>query len=385
MKLVRPLILVAIPLGGISFATWYFTRPEPVMVVLHAVERGTVQETIANTRAGTVMVRRRARLAPSLGGQVAVLNVREGDTVKKGQLLLQLWNDDVHAELALAKSEHQQAIAQAEDACLRAELAEREAERQLALQEQGIAAAERVDRAVSGAQAARALCRASEAEQEVRRKRIKVVEARLAKTILTAPFAGIVAEVNAELGEFVTPSPTGIPTPPAVDLIDRTSIYVSAPIDEVDAAAVRPGMDVQITVDAFGDRVFAGVVKRVSPYVLDREKQARTVDVEVEFVIQEEAALLLPGYSADVEVVLSIRADHLRVPSEAVFDVDKVLVLDDATGLLQEKTFAPGIASWRWTEVLSGLEEGQQFVISLDREGVAPGVNAMAESTGPIR
>ncbi len=355
------------------------------MVVLHAVERGTVRETIANTRAGTVMVRRRARLAPPLGGQVAVLNVREGDTVKEGQLLLQLWNDDVHAELALAKSEHMQAIAQAEDACLRAELAEREAERQLELQKQGIAAAERVDRAVSGAQAARALCRASEAEQEVRRKRIKVVEARLAKTILTAPFAGIVAEVNAELGEFVTPSPTGIPMPPAVDLIDRTSIYVSAPIDEVDAAAVRPGMDVQITVDAFGDRVFAGKVKRVAPYVLDREKQARTVDVEVEFVIQEEAALLLPGYSADVEVVLSVRLDNLRVPSEAVFDVDKVLVLDDATGLLQEKTFEPGIASWRWTEVLSGLEEGQHFVISLDREGVAPGVIAMAESSGPIR
>ena len=85
------------------------------MVVLRSVERGTVQETIANTRAGTVMVRRRARLAPPVGGQVAVLNVREGDTVKKGQLLLQLWNDDVHAELALSRSEHQQAIAQAED------------------------------------------------------------------------------------------------------------------------------------------------------------------------------------------------------------------------------------------------------------------------------
>ena len=60
--------------------------------------------------------------------------------------------------------------------------------------------------------------------------------------MLTAPFDGVVAEVNAELGEYVTPSPPGIPTPPAVDLIDDRCLYVTAPIDEVDAPEIRTGM-----------------------------------------------------------------------------------------------------------------------------------------------
>ena len=153
MKLLVRFFLVVIPLAAIAAAGWYFTRPEPVLVTLQPVQRGPVRDTVANTRAGTVRVRRRARLAPSVGGQVAVLNVREGDRVKEGQVLLQLWNDDVQAELALAESEFEQAVARVEDSCLRAELAEREADRQLELQKQGIAAAERVDRAVSGAQA----------------------------------------------------------------------------------------------------------------------------------------------------------------------------------------------------------------------------------------
>ena len=77
--------------------------------------------------------------------------------------------------------------------------------------------------------------------------------AALDKTRLTAPFGGTVAEINGELGEFVTPSPIGVPTPPAVDLIDTTSLYVSAPIDEVDAPDIRADMAAHISLDAFRD------------------------------------------------------------------------------------------------------------------------------------
>ena len=67
--------------------------------------------------------------------------------------------------------------------------------------------------------------------------------------------------------------------------------------------------------------------------------------------------------------------------SRCIIDVNKVLILDEVTGLLEEKTFEPGIASWRWTEVLSGLREGQHIVVSLDREGVVPGLSARAEDS----
>ena len=93
---------------------------------------------------------------------------------------------------------------------------------------------------------------------KVRDAQVEVATARLERTLLRAPFDGVIAEINGELGEFVTPSPVGIPTPPTVDLIDSTCLYISAPIDEVDAPAVRIGQQALITMDAFPGRKFPG-------------------------------------------------------------------------------------------------------------------------------
>ena len=68
----------------------------------------------------------------------------------------------------------------------------------------------------------------------------------------------MIAKVNGELGEFVTPSPVGIPTPPTVDLIDGSCLYISAPIDEVDAPRVQAGLKARISLDAFPNQTFPG-------------------------------------------------------------------------------------------------------------------------------
>ncbi len=372
----RRLILTLLVLGGVAAAIWFTARPKPVTVELHVVARGTVEATVANTRAGTVQVHRRARLAPSIGGQVSRLLVGEGDRVAEGQVLMELWHADLNAQLALAESEAARATAAVEEVRLRAELSEREAQRQLELQVREVAAEQRVDRAVSEAKALRAAQHAAEAEAAVRRSQIDVVKAQLERTVLKAPFAGIVAEVNAELGEFATPSPVGIPTPPAVDLIDDSAPYVSAPIDEVDAARVQPGMEVRVTLDAFRGRALPGRVRRVAPYVLDREKQARTLEVTVDLVDPPRELVLLPGYSADIEVLLERRADVLRVPSEALREGNKVFVLG-VDGVLAERDLRIGLANWRFTEVTGGLEPGARIVTSLGRPGVAAGARAV--------
>src|SRR5574340_235094 len=87
----------------LAAAIWYFTRPEPVRVQLAKAERGTVEATVSNTRAGTVKACRRAKLAPPVGGQIAHLLVKKGDRVKADQVLLELWNDDLQAQARLAE------------------------------------------------------------------------------------------------------------------------------------------------------------------------------------------------------------------------------------------------------------------------------------------
>lgn len=375
-----PLLIFLLAFGAVGWTVWYLTRPKPVEVLVQAVERGLVEETVANTRAGTVKSCRRAKLSPSIGGQISVLNVHEGDHVQSGQLLLELWNLDLKAEVELARSEAQAADAKAVSACLNAEVAQREADRLIRLRRTGVASEEQTDRADTEAKASRATCQAAQATARVSSAQIRAAEAKLDRTRLTAPFAGVIAEINGELNEYVTPSPIGIPTPPAVDLVDNTCFYVTAPIDEVDAPQVKTGLRARISLDAFTDQYFEGVVRRVADYVLDIEKQARTVDVEVAFSNPQDLERLLAGYSADVEIILGARPDTLRVPTEAVLDDTRVYVFLPDDGRLQARKVRTGMSNWDYTEVLSGVEIGEQVVTSVDRAGVEEGAAARIET-----
>jgi HlyD family secretion protein len=197
--------------------------------------------------------------------------------------------------------------------------------------------------------------------------------------VLRAPFDGIVADVSGELGEYATPSPPGIPTPPAIDLIDDRCLFVSAPIDEVDAANIKAGQASRITLDAIKGKTFSGKVKRVAPYVLEVEKQARTVEVEVEFDHPPTAENLLVGYSADVEIMHTAHEKVLRIPTQALLEGKRVLVYRPADGVLEERTVTTGLANWERTEITGGLSESEQIVISLDRAGVKAGVQVLPE------
>jgi HlyD family secretion protein len=240
------------------------------------------------------------------------------------------------------------------------------------LHDERLVSEEAVDQAQGRAESTAAACTAAEDATRVADARIDVTRAQLERSQLRAPFAGVIAEINGELGEFVTPSPVGIPTPPTVDLIDATCLYISAPIDEVDAPRVRKGLPARISLDAFPGRAFPGHVRRVAPYVLDQEKQARTVEIEAEFDDAEEAGLLA-GYSADVEVVLDERADALRVPTSVILPDKAVYVLDPATNRIAMRRVETGIANWEYTEIAGGLAAGDRVVSSIDREGVVDG------------
>jgi HlyD family secretion protein len=373
----RIAIIAALALVALA-AVWYFTRPTPVAVALVTAERGPVSATVANTRAGTVDACRRAGLSPSSAGQIANLLVKDGDRVATGDLLLELWNDDIKAELTLAQRDAIASRSRAREACVIAAVAKRDAERLVSLRAERLASEEAADQAQGRAESTAAACTAGEDATRVTEARVDVASAHLERTQLRAPFAGVIAEINGELGEFVTPSPVGIPTPPTVDLIDASCLYISAPIDEVDAPRVRAGLPARISLDAFPDRAFPGHVRRVAPYVLDLEKQARTVEIEAEFDNPEEAGLLA-GYSADVEVVLDERADTLRVPTSVILPDETVFLLDPATSRIVTRKIEIGIANWEYTEILGGLAASDRVVSSVDREGVVDGALVTAE------
>ena len=374
-----PRLLAVLVFAALAYALWQWSRPKPVAVLVAVVEPGRVENTVANTRAGSVAACRRAKLATPLGGRIEKLAVREGDRVQAGQLLLELWNDDLVARERVAREQLQTARSHVNEACLVAAAAARDAVRTRQLRDKGFVSEERVDRAESEAEAKQAACVSARTQVDEAQARISASRADTARTVVRAPFAGIVAEVNGEVGEFLTPSPPGIPTLPAIDLIDDSCLYVSAPIDEVDGARLKVGMSGRITLDAYRGRSFAGKLRRIAPYVLALEKQARTVEVEVEFDVPGDARHLLVGYSADIEIIVESRDNVLRVPTSALMPGNRVLLLGE-DGRLAERTVEVGLTNWEFSEVKSGLERGARVVTSLERAGVKAGAHATEEA-----
>ena len=370
--LIRRLLLGLLAICLLGAGIWWAKRPKPISVVLTEISQGRVESSIANTRAGTVEACMRTKLSATMGGRIEVLAVKEGDKVKKGQLLIKLWNDDQQAQSALALTQVETARKRVTEACTVAANAEREAERQTALFKQGFVSGSRDEQARADAQARQAGCDAAKADVTQTLAKVSATRVEQNRTVLYAPFAGTVAKIVGEVGEYSTPSPPGVPTPPAIDLIDDTCLYVRAPMDEVDAPKISAGQTVRISFDALPKQSFPGKVKRVAPYVSAVEKQARTVDIEATLDTDKSPPRLLVGYSADVEVVLAVRENVVRVPTSALQEGGRVLIAG-ADGTLQERKVKAGLANWEFTEVLEGLATGDKVVTSLEREGVKAG------------
>ena len=373
-RLLLALLVLVLLVGGLMWAK----RPKPIMVMLKEIDRGRVESSIANTRAGTVEACMRTKLSAAMGGRIEVLAVKEGDRVKKGQLLIKLWNDDQQAQSTLAMAQVDTARKRVAEVCTMATNAESEAQRQATLRAQGFVSNAREEQAKAEAQARRAGCEAAKADVAQTQAKVSATRVEQSRTVLYAPFAGTVAKIVGEVGEYSTPSPPGVPTPPAIDLIDDSCLYVKAPMDEVDAPKIQPGQTVRISFDALPKQSFPGKVKRVAPYVSAVEKQARTVDIEATLDPADTLPKLLVGYSADIEVILAVRDKVVRVPTSALQEGGKVLV-GGQDGTLQERSVKTGLSNWEFTEVLEGLTAGERVVTSLEREGVKAGARFKAD------
>lgn len=358
----KRLLLLGLPLFALLLlGLWWLGRPSLPEISLTRLGRGELTVSLVNSRAGTLESCQRAGLSLPQGGVVTAIYVKEGDRVSQGTPLLRLWQED------LDQSQRRLEQALARDAllvrqqCLLAELAQRQAARLAKLARADLAAQSLLDELTTQAQSQQLGCRVARAQVAVDEASLGEVAAQRSQRQLLAPFAGVVAKINSKRGEYMTPSPPGISMPPVVDLIDDTCLYVSAPMDEVDAARLKVGQPAWVQLDALPDRRFAAQVRRIAPYVLAEEKQARTVAVEADLTPLPADVPLLVGYSADLEVITDEADAVLRLPLEALEADGSVLRYQQ--GRLTRVQPKLGLRNWHWVAVLGGLEEGDQLVL----------------------
>ena len=305
----RRWIVLAVLVASSALLVWWWTRAEPVAVALadrrarpHRAHRG---EHARRHRRGLP----RARLAPAVGGQIERLAVHEGDHVAAGPAAARAVERRPRRRSSRSTSASTGG-ARPRRRGLRPGRRRRARRRAAqALRTQGVASEENRNAASARRRRAAPPAARPRRRSRVAEARIDVARAALDRTRLRAPFAGVVAEVNGEVGEFVTPSPVGIPTPPTVDLIDdRRASTSSAPIDEVDAPRAARHAGAHHPRRLPGTQLRRARAPRRALRARPREAGAhrrRRGRLRRPGSTRD----LLPGYSADVEIVLATRDD----------------------------------------------------------------------------
>jgi len=308
---------------------------------------------------GYVVAQRKAAVASKGTGRLVYLGVVEGDRVRSGQVLARIEDADVRAQLAQA---------QANLALSRAEL--RDAERSLAREKTLMdsnftsqatydAAEARLDRVKAGIAVAQAALQSAEVALE--------------NTVIRAPFDGTVLTKNADVGEVVAPLAGGAFSKSAVVTIaDLRSLQVEADVAESNLEAITPGQPCEIVLDAYPDVRYPGAVAKIVP-TADRAKA--TVQVKVAF----------RSYDARVLPEMSAKVHFLPRPSQVAVDTQPVLVVP-GTAVVERNgrsvVFVVAGGSAVEVPVMAGRHLGSSVAI---REGLRPGVQVVDSVSANLR
>jgi HlyD family secretion protein len=343
----------------------------PVQVVTARLVGGGAGSSTGVVANGYVVARTQASVSAKLPGRLAYLGVSEGSRVRQGEVIARLENAEYQAAVGQA-----QAALAGEQATLiqvqanRDELAS-EARRahDVRARNPQLISAQDVELADSRADQAAASARAQEARIRAAAAALAVARANLENTVIRAPFTGTVLRKDAEVGEVVAPSVGGGLTRGAVvTMADMATLEVEVDVNESYIAQVRVGGPARITVDAFPDTSYRGVVRLIVP-TADRQKA--TVEVKVAFLDRDPR--VLPEMGARVEFLEGGRGTGAAPPRPRVM-VPAAAVRTDAggesvvwmvvDGKLARRVVDAGLVTGDLREVRSGLEGGEMLVVS---------------------
>ena len=386
-KLIVGIILLAVIVAG---AMSWMNRPaeEPPMV---QVQRHTLEELAEEI--GEIVTDDHRQVVAHLSGRIGQLNVKPGDQVLAGDLLVEIDNSDwrtsvaqTEAQLSAARSTYQQAMDSARRQQQQAQSSLDVAGRQLdevreqlqrtqTLHEAGAASQQELDlvqleedmaaAAVEQAElalaaAGDALSAASRGSFEANIRQLESQREHLMNQrdsyLVTAPVNGTILHRHIEPGAFVQPGQM------LMEIGDLNKLYVKADLLAREMAGVQEGMPVRIIHRDLGTDAVQGHIRKVYPTAFSKVSELgieqRRVQIEIE--VNGIDPLWRPGYEVDVEVIKDTRENTLTVPERAVFwteGKEHVFVWHNGEAVLREIT--TGLTAQNRIEILSGIEEGE--------------------------
>jgi RND family efflux transporter MFP subunit len=300
---------------------------------------------------GYVVAQRKAAVASKGTGRLVYLGVVEGDRVRTGQVIARIEDADVKAQLAQAQANVQLSRAELHDA-------ERALGRERVLGDSGASSPASFDAAEFRYQRVKASIAAAEAA-------VDAAQVALENTVIRAPFDGTVLTKNADVGEVVAPlAASAFSKSAVVTIADLRSLQVEADVAESNLEAVSPGQPCEIVLDAYPDARYPGYVAMIVP-TADRAKA--TVQVKVAF----------RSYDARVLPEMSAKVHFQPRPSRVAVDTQPVLVVP-STAVAERNGRSVVFVVERDRAVEVPVVVGRQVGASVAiREGLHPGVQVV--------
>lgn len=324
-----------------------------------AVVKGATLETVRKAAlpelldvVGSVRARTSAVVSPRVPGSISVLRVREGDRVRKGQLLAQLDAQENQATAAVATAAIEEARRGLDEAVSRKKLADTTYDRyQNLLKEQAVSRQEfdvkQTEKDMASQGVARAEARLKQAQEGAR------ASATMSDyTRIVAPISGIVSVKQADLGATVFPGQ------PLMTIEDDGSYQLELALPESEAARIRPGSQVQVTLDA----VASSFTARIAEIVPTADPGSRTFIAKI--ALNQKG--LKSGMFGRGSISLGTTVDGITVPKKAVVERGALTLVWalDKDGSARMRIVRSGRQSGDRVEILSGLSDGDRVVVS---------------------
>jgi HlyD family secretion protein len=356
-----------------------------VEVRLEAVARRDLVSTV--TASGKVQPKSKVDVSSDITGRIIQLAVKEGDRVKRGDLLLRIDASTFEATVARAEA----ALASARAGAVQSEASRSQAERalrrarELRTQSQNLVSDEQLEQAETQFRVAEAVNTSSERQVDQAQAQLQEARDQLAKTVLRAPMDGQVTRVAVEEGEVAVPGTFSRETGLLMTVSDLSVIQVNVQVDETDVVRLALGDSTEVTIDAFPDTTFSGRVTKISQsssrLTSATTSSDRAVDYDVEVTLDNPPPDVRPDLSATAKIVTATRDSALSIPiialtvrentpissetapadtSKGTKETEGVFVVQD--GIAQFRAVKVGIAGEEHFEVLDGLAVGDSIV-----------------------
>jgi RND family efflux transporter MFP subunit len=311
-------------------------------VKVFKVRRERITEKLTYT--STLEAWTKINITPETGGKIAVIHVQEGDRVAKGQLVAELETASIRLQFKQAEAGVAVAEASYADALRNKERMDR------LIKESAVSEMQR--------EKIQLAFDAASAQLEQARAGLNMAQHALDVSLMRAPFAGVIATKNAEVGDVINPMMGGFGggAGGVLTLMDYSKVKIDVAVSSEDIGRIRRGQEAVLRVNSFPGREFRGVVRVVN---LTADPQSKKFGVEV--AVDNPDGLLRPGTFGDIVFEIESHDNALVVPQSAVLENTYVFVVEG--GKAVRKNVKLGLQNTAMLEVLNGLAEGDAVIV----------------------